>query len=121
MSDSAGKHIKRYLDHTRDRSKQTCLIHGPGHSLDECKFLGDFGSKYFKRRNDKDLWHDNANRKKLNIKQENNTIDNHSVDEIILQGNNKVSAKSEAHENMDSEIYYNGLCYIKNGSPDENK
>ena len=28
----------------------------------------------------------------------NNAIVNHAVDEIILQGNNKVSAKYEAHE-----------------------
>ena len=30
MSDSADEHRKRYADHTKDKSKLTCLIHGPG-------------------------------------------------------------------------------------------
>ena len=37
MSESAGMRIKRCVDHPKDRSKLTCLIHGPVHSSDECK------------------------------------------------------------------------------------
>ena len=47
MSDSAGKSRNIYLDHPMGESK-ICLIHGPGHSSDECKVLGAFGSKYVK-------------------------------------------------------------------------
>ena len=49
-SESSGKRRKRHVDHLRDRSKHTFLIHGPGHSSDECKVLVDFGSKYCKNR-----------------------------------------------------------------------
>ena len=48
MSERAGKHRKSYVYHLQDISKLTCLIHGPGHSSDEFKVLGDFGSKYSK-------------------------------------------------------------------------
>ena len=34
MSKSAGKNRKRYLDHSKDISKPTCLIHIPGYSSD---------------------------------------------------------------------------------------
>ena len=47
-SEIAGKFRKRYTDHTKDRSKLTCLIHHPWHALDECKVLGDFVTKYAK-------------------------------------------------------------------------
>ena len=56
-SKSAGKIRKRYVDHPKDRSKLTFLIHGPGHSSDECKVLGYFGSKYYKIRPDKEHMH----------------------------------------------------------------
>ena len=45
---SAVKSKQRCVDNQRDGSKLTCLIHGPGHSPDECKVLNDFGSKYTK-------------------------------------------------------------------------
>ena len=48
MSDSAGKCRKSYVDHPKDRSKLNFLIHGPGHTSDECYVLGDFGNKYAK-------------------------------------------------------------------------
>ena len=50
MSERSDKFRKRYVDHPKDISKLTCLIHGPGHSSYECKVLGNFGSKYSKRR-----------------------------------------------------------------------
>ena len=50
MGKSPINDIKMYVDHLMDVSKQTYLIHGPGHSSDECMVLGDFGSKYSKIR-----------------------------------------------------------------------
>ena len=35
MSESADKRRNSYVDHHKDISNQTCLIHGPGHSSDE--------------------------------------------------------------------------------------
>ena len=46
---------------------------------------------------------------------------NHAVDEIIPKENNKVSAKTEAHENIESEIYDNDLYQIDNMSFDDMK
>ena len=46
MSESTDKSRKIYADHKNYISKPTCLIHGPGHSSDECKVLVYVGSKY---------------------------------------------------------------------------
>ena len=54
MSESASKCRKRYVDHPKDRFKITHIIHGPGKFSDECKVLGDFGSKYSRIRTTKD-------------------------------------------------------------------
>ena len=43
------------------------------------------------------------------------------MDELILQGNNKVSAEYEAHENIESEIDWDNIYQIDNMSPDKNK
>ena len=91
MIEISGKRRKRYVDHLRDRKKYTCLIHGPGHSSDECKVLGDFGSKYYKGRPTKERGHHTIDINKFNRKQEINAIFNHEVDEILQQKNNKVS------------------------------
>ena len=53
-SESSYKHRKRYVEHNKDRSQLSCLIHGPGHSSDECKVLGFFGTKYAKGEPTKD-------------------------------------------------------------------
>ena len=45
--------------------QKTCLINYPGHSLDECKVLGDFGSNYSKRRPTKDHGNERTTKKKL--------------------------------------------------------
>ena len=50
MSESVGNNRKRYVDHPRDRSKLTCLIHGHGQSSDKLKALGEFGTNYAKVR-----------------------------------------------------------------------
>ena len=43
--ESSGKHQKQYVDISKSESK-TCLIHGPGHSSNKCKILGDSGTNY---------------------------------------------------------------------------
>ena len=65
MSESAGKFIKRYVVHPKDRSKRIFLILGIGHSSGECKVLGDFGSKYSKIRPTKYCRQDPATKKKF--------------------------------------------------------
>ena len=80
MSESADKGRKVCVDHLKDISTPTCLIHGPGHSSDQCKVLGDFGSKYAKSRPTKDRRKNPANRNIFNRQQENNAIFNHAVD-----------------------------------------
>ena len=84
MSESAVKRRKRYVDHLRDRSILTCRIHVHGHSSDECKVLGDFGSKYSKISPTKDCRQEPATKKKSGRQQDNNSIVQHAVDEIIL-------------------------------------
>ena len=51
------------IDNSKDISKLICIIHGPRHKSDECKVLGDFGSKYSKIREDRG--HDTTTNKKL--------------------------------------------------------
>ena len=74
MSESTGKHRKRYLDHPKDRYKLTYLIHGPGNSSYECNVLGDFGFKYSKIRPTKDYRQEPVYKKKFSIQQYNNAI-----------------------------------------------
>ena len=63
--ESAGKHRKSYVDRPTGKLK-TCLIHGPGHSSEECKVLGDFGTKYAKSRPTEDHGNSPVPRKKIN-------------------------------------------------------
>ena len=109
MSDISVKHRKMYVDHPKDISKHTCLIHGPGNSSYEFKVLGDFGSKQSKFSPNKERGHEPATKKKFNIHQDNNTVVNYVVDEIILDENNKVSAEDESHEIIYSKIYENDI------------
>ena len=90
-SKSTEKRRKRYVDHPKDRFKPIFLIYECRHSLDECKDLGEFGSKYSKRRPTKDRGQEPEKMKKFNRKQENISVVHHAVDEIILQENNKLS------------------------------
>ena len=46
---------------------------------------------------------------------------NNAVDEIILRGNIKVSAETEAHKNIEYVINENDLYQINNTSLDENE
>ena len=83
--------------------------------------MGDLGSKYSIKRPTKYLRNDLTTRDKFNIHQESNSIFNHSVGEILLKKNNKVSSESEAHENIESDIDENYLYCIDNTGLDENK
>ena len=96
MIESSGKRRKGCVDHPKDRSKPTCLAHGPGHSSYGCNALGEFVSKHSKSRPTKDRGHDPVD-KLLNRNQENSYIVQNAVDWIILKENNKLSAKDEAH------------------------
>ena len=53
MDESAGNRPKICVDNLKSESK-TCLIHNPEHYSNECKVLGDFGTKYAKGKRDKD-------------------------------------------------------------------
>ena len=88
MSESAGKPRKRYIKHPKDRLKLTFLIHGPGHSSDECKILREFGTNAAKCRPTK--YHrqeEPANKKCFEIQKQNNSVFQHAVDEVILKEN----------------------------------
>ena len=100
MNKSYGNHRKIYVDYPKGNSKPTCLTHGPGHSSDECKVLGDFGFKYIKFRPTKYCRHDTVNRNKFNRQKYNNSIVNSTVDEIILNENEKIIVEKGAHENI---------------------
>ena len=81
MSEIAGKCRKRCLDYPKGKYKPTCIIHDPVYYSDECKVLGNFGSKYAKNMPTKDRRNNNVLRKKFNRQQDNNTIVNIVVDE----------------------------------------
>ena len=105
--ESAGKHRNRHVDIPTGKSK-TCIIHGPGHSSEECKVLGDFGTNHAKSRPTKDCGNIPVPRKKINRQQENNTIVNNSVDEVLLT--QKVSSTNhEAPEFLDYDYDANDL------------
>ena len=87
----SGKRIKGYVDSLTGKSKP-CLIHGPGHFSEECKFLENFGTKYAKSGNTKDDRSSPVPRKKINRQQENNSIVKNAVDGILLNETQKVSA-----------------------------
>ena len=100
MSESTGKHRKRYVDYPKGNSKPTCLINGPGHSSDKCKLLGYFGSQYAKSRPTKYRENNPIKRDKFNKHQENNDIVTSAVDEILPHENQKISSEKGAHENI---------------------
>ena len=121
MSESACKISKRCFDHPKYGFKLTCIIHGPGHSSDECKVLGDFGSKYAKIGLPSTLFTLSQIETYFNGQKDNNDIFNYAVDEIVLQENNKVSVEQEAHESIESGIDEKDLCHIDNMSLDDKK
>ena len=77
------------VDHSKDLSKHTFLIHDSGHLSDECKVLGDIGYKYSKVRRTKDQVHDLVTRNKFNMQKNNTAIVNHALNKNDLQENKK--------------------------------
>ena len=53
------------------------------------------------------------------IQKENNDAIQHAVDEIILQGNEKLSVKDETYENIDDEVDEDDLYKLDKMSFDE--
>ena len=86
---SASKRRKQYVDHLKSASK-TCMIHGAGNDYDECKVLGEFGTKYAADQPTKDRGSDPTPRKRLKKKE--HTIINNVVDELHMVESKKVSA-----------------------------
>ena len=121
MSESAENCRKSYVDHLKDRSKLISPIHGPGHSSDECKVLGEFVSDYSKSMPTKDHGQDPTKMKKFNRKQYNNSFFWREGDEIILQDIMKLSVEDKSNENIDSEVDKIFLYEIENMILDENK
>ena len=121
MSESAGKRRYIYIDYPKGNSKTICLIHGPIHSSDECKVLGDFDSKYVIKRHTKDFGHDTVKINKFNRQQDNNAIVNSEVDELLLKENQKVNDEKEEHENSESDFDESELYQINNISLDYTK
>ena len=109
-----------FIDYQTGKSK-TCLINFPRHSSDECKALGNFGSKYAETIPTKDCGHDPITRKKFNNQQENDYIVKIAVDEILVNENEKGIATKEAHENVESYFDDNKLYQIDNMSLEDIK
>ena len=100
MIESAGKHSKIYVEYTKGKYKPTCIIHGPGHSLYECKVLGDFCSKYDKIRPTDDPGYGLTKIRKFNRQHYKNDVVNSAVNEILMHEYQRVSADKGAHENI---------------------
>ena len=83
--------------------------------------MGYFGSKYAKIRPTKYRRQDPVNRKKINRQQENSTIVNRAVNEILLYENQKASAEKRARENNESDFDESELYQIDNMSLDDTK
>ena len=75
---------------------------------------GNLVLSILKHRPTKYRGNDPATRKKFNRQKQNNDIVNHTVDEIFLQENNKVSDESETHENIESKLDDNDIYQIDN-------
>ena len=118
--ESAGKRRKKYVDIPTGKSKKR-IIHGSGHSSEECKVLGDFGTKYANSSPTKDCGSIPVPRF-LNRHQENNAIFNNAVDEIILNETQKVSdTNHEAPEFLDSDYDANNLYQVDKMSLEDTK
>ena len=92
---------------------KTCLIHSPVHPPDDCKVVGYFGAKYAKYKPTKDHRNHPVSRKIFNRQQENNSIINNLVDEILLNETKKLIALREAPEFLDSDYDENNQYQVE--------
>ena len=100
---------------------KTCIIHGPGNYPEECKVLGDFGTKHANSSTTKDHRINPVPRKCFNIHQKINAIFNNAVDEILINETQKLSAEREAQEFLDSDYDDNNLYQVYKMSLEETK
>ena len=89
MGKLSGKRNQRYVYPPRDIYKLTCIIHGFGHSSDECKLIKYFSTKYATVGSFKQIRKEPTSNKNIGKKQELNDIVQHAVDDIILQKTKK--------------------------------
>ena len=112
MDESAGKLRKQFVDFSKSKSK-TCIIHGLGNSSDECKVLGEFGTKQAKGKSDKDHGNNLVPRGKTNRQKSINSIINKAVDNILLNEAKKVSAVNhKALEFLKSDYNENDMYQV---------
>ena len=80
ISEISGNRRKGYVDHPNDRSKHTCLTHGPGNSSYGLNVFGNYGYKFSKIRPTKDCRYYPVTRGKFNRQQDNSGVVNNAVD-----------------------------------------
>ena len=112
MGERTGKRRKQYVDRSK-RKLKTYSIHGPGHSSDECKVLGDFGAMYANSKPTKDCGNHPIPREKSNIQPENSVVDNDGVNGILLNETQQVSAAREAPDILNSDCDENDLYQVE--------
>ena len=79
----SGNLNQRYVDHSIDKSKLTCLIYGKFHSSEQCKFLNDFGARYDARRTFKERRQDPTSDKMYKKNHDLNAMIQHAVSYIL--------------------------------------
>ena len=89
--DSACKRSKRYVDCSKSASKH-CIIHGLVHSSDECKVLGESGTKYAAAQLTEICGRNTIPKKGYHKKQESHAIIDNMLDELHMVESRKVSA-----------------------------
>ena len=109
--ESDGKRRKRHVDSQSEKSK-TCLIPGHGHSSEEFKVLGDFGTKYVNSRPTKDHRSNPLPIKTINRQQGNNSIINNAVYEILLTENQKIKFCEGSTKLFDSDYDESGVYQV---------
>ena len=96
------------------------MIHGIGHSSDECKVLGEFGTKYAAAQPTKNRVTNPIPQKGFQKKQENHTIIENMMDELHMVESKKVSVVNhEAPEFLEIDYNENNLYQVENMSLDE--
>ena len=79
----SGNLNQRYVYHSIDKSKLTCLIHGNFHSSEQCKFINDFGARYDARRTFKERRQEPTSDKMYKKNYDLNAMIQHAVSYIL--------------------------------------
>ena len=106
MGKHAFKSKKSYVDFPRDRSELTSLIHFHGQSLEQCKLLNEFVTKYAAASTFKEQRQERTSEKQVQENQEVNAIVLNLVDYIVLQEdkhkNSSGKREPQEYENTNS-------------------